>query len=78
MYIHTVERILKESRQCLVFFCISDAERQKIMSTLSKKKDRLSQTILMYRDIFDTNQQLISEMKCKKCIHFVASTYVHL
>ncbi|XP_056603015.1 structural maintenance of chromosomes flexible hinge domain-containing protein 1 [Triplophysa dalaica] len=49
----------------LTFRFCNDAERQKIMSTLSKKKDLLSQTILMYRDIFDTNEQLISELKCQ-------------
>ncbi|XP_051997338.1 structural maintenance of chromosomes flexible hinge domain-containing protein 1 [Xyrauchen texanus] len=49
----------------LPFIFCNDAERQKVMTTLSKKKDRLSQTVLMYREIFDTNEQLKSELDCQ-------------
>lgn len=45
-------------------FC-NDAEYQKVVVTLSKKKDHLSKTISMYREIFDTNQQLKSELECQ-------------
>ncbi|XP_059395011.1 structural maintenance of chromosomes flexible hinge domain-containing protein 1 [Carassius carassius] len=45
-------------------FC-NDAERQKVVVSLSKKKDRLSQTVLMYREFFDTNGQLTSELECQ-------------
>ncbi|XP_009301910.2 structural maintenance of chromosomes flexible hinge domain-containing protein 1 isoform X1 [Danio rerio] len=45
-------------------FC-NDADHQKVIVTLSKKKDRLSQTIKMFREFFDTNQQLISELECQ-------------
>uniref|UniRef100_A0A8C2GJH6 Structural maintenance of chromosomes flexible hinge domain containing 1 n=1 Tax=Cyprinus carpio TaxID=7962 RepID=A0A8C2GJH6_CYPCA len=48
-------------------FC-NDAERQKVVVSLSKKKDRLSQTVLMYREFFDTNKQLTSELECRQCI----------
>lgn len=49
----------------LAFRFCNDAEHQKVMSTLSKKKDRLSQSVLMYRGIFDTNEELKSELKCQ-------------
>uniref|UniRef100_A0A673GZ20 Structural maintenance of chromosomes flexible hinge domain-containing protein 1-like n=1 Tax=Sinocyclocheilus rhinocerous TaxID=307959 RepID=A0A673GZ20_9TELE len=45
-------------------FC-NDAEHQKVIVTLSKKKDRLSQTVLMYREVFETSKQLKSELECQ-------------
>uniref|UniRef100_A0A672P6A9 Structural maintenance of chromosomes flexible hinge domain containing 1 n=1 Tax=Sinocyclocheilus grahami TaxID=75366 RepID=A0A672P6A9_SINGR len=45
-------------------FC-NDAENQKVIVSLSKKKDRLSQTVLMYQEFFDTNNQLTSELECQ-------------
>lgn len=45
-------------------FC-NDADHQKVIVTLSQKKDRLSQTIKMYREIFETNQTLKSELECQ-------------
>uniref|UniRef100_A0A673LB61 Structural maintenance of chromosomes flexible hinge domain-containing protein 1-like n=1 Tax=Sinocyclocheilus rhinocerous TaxID=307959 RepID=A0A673LB61_9TELE len=47
-------------------FC-NDAENQKVIVSLSKKKDRLSQTVLMYQEFFDTNNQLTSELECRHC-----------
>ncbi|XP_051523356.1 structural maintenance of chromosomes flexible hinge domain-containing protein 1-like isoform X2 [Myxocyprinus asiaticus] len=49
----------------LPFRFYNDVEHQKVMTTLSKKKDRLSQSILIYREILDTNKQLISELNCQ-------------
>uniref|UniRef100_A0A8C2FGC6 Structural maintenance of chromosomes flexible hinge domain containing 1 n=1 Tax=Cyprinus carpio TaxID=7962 RepID=A0A8C2FGC6_CYPCA len=43
-------------------FC-NDAEQQKVIVSLSKKKDRLSQTVLIYREVFDANKQLKSELE---------------
>lgn len=40
-----------------------DVENQRQMSTLTKKKDRLSISIEAYRSLFDTNNQLIAELK---------------
>lgn len=45
-------------------FC-NDAEYQEVIVNLSKKKDHLSKTVLMYRDIFETNEQLKSELECQ-------------
>ncbi|ROL42214.1 Structural maintenance of chromosomes flexible hinge domain-containing protein 1 [Anabarilius grahami] len=43
-------------------FC-NDAEYQKFVATLSKKKDSLSRTILMYKEFFETNEELKSELQ---------------
>ncbi|XP_050970942.1 structural maintenance of chromosomes flexible hinge domain-containing protein 1 isoform X1 [Labeo rohita] len=45
-------------------FC-NDSEHQKVIVSLSKKKDRLSRTVSMYQDIFETNKQLTSELECQ-------------
>ncbi|KAF4110537.1 hypothetical protein G5714_007568 [Onychostoma macrolepis] len=45
-------------------FC-NDAEHQKVIVSLSKKKDRLSQTVFMYQEFFETNNQLTSELECQ-------------
>uniref|UniRef100_A0A671KCE0 Structural maintenance of chromosomes flexible hinge domain-containing protein 1-like n=1 Tax=Sinocyclocheilus anshuiensis TaxID=1608454 RepID=A0A671KCE0_9TELE len=50
-------------------FC-NDAEHQKVIVTLSKKKDRLSQTVLMYREVFETSKQLKSELECRHCVFY--------
>uniref|UniRef100_A0A673L4N8 Structural maintenance of chromosomes flexible hinge domain-containing protein 1-like n=1 Tax=Sinocyclocheilus rhinocerous TaxID=307959 RepID=A0A673L4N8_9TELE len=55
------------SNPCLIFWSLSDAENQKVIVSLSKKKDRLSQTVLMYQEFFDTNNQLTSELECRHC-----------
>ncbi|XP_030635022.1 structural maintenance of chromosomes flexible hinge domain-containing protein 1 [Chanos chanos] len=47
----------------LPFRFYNDVENQKIMATLSKRKDRLSQSIDIYRELFDTNKQLIHELQ---------------
>uniref|UniRef100_A0A8C1ETI0 Structural maintenance of chromosomes flexible hinge domain containing 1 n=1 Tax=Cyprinus carpio carpio TaxID=630221 RepID=A0A8C1ETI0_CYPCA len=56
-------------------FC-NDAERQKVVVSLSKKKDRLSQTVLMYREFFDTNKQLTSELECRHCVFWFSSLFI--
>ncbi|XP_051755172.1 structural maintenance of chromosomes flexible hinge domain-containing protein 1 [Ctenopharyngodon idella] len=43
-------------------FC-NDAEYQKVVASLSKKKDSLSRTILMYKEFFETNEELKSELE---------------
>ncbi|XP_059374115.1 structural maintenance of chromosomes flexible hinge domain-containing protein 1-like isoform X2 [Carassius carassius] len=43
-------------------FC-NDVEHQKVIVSLSKKKDRLSQTVFIYREVFETNNQLKSELE---------------
>ncbi|XP_035269708.1 structural maintenance of chromosomes flexible hinge domain-containing protein 1 [Anguilla anguilla] len=47
----------------LPFLFYNDSKNQEQMATLTKKKDRLSQSLIVYRSLFDTNNQLISEMK---------------
>ncbi|XP_026071477.1 structural maintenance of chromosomes flexible hinge domain-containing protein 1-like isoform X1 [Carassius auratus] len=43
-------------------FC-NDVEQQKVIVSLSKKKDRLSQTVVIFREVFETNNQLKSELE---------------
>ncbi|XP_072566865.1 structural maintenance of chromosomes flexible hinge domain-containing protein 1 isoform X1 [Paramormyrops kingsleyae] len=47
----------------LPFMFYNDSKNQQQMATLTQKKDRLSQSIIAYRSLFDTNNQLISELK---------------
>uniref|UniRef100_A0A672NIU3 Structural maintenance of chromosomes flexible hinge domain containing 1 n=1 Tax=Sinocyclocheilus grahami TaxID=75366 RepID=A0A672NIU3_SINGR len=57
-------------------FC-NDVEHQKVIVTLSKKKDRLSQTVLIYRDVFETSKQLKSELECSLLL-FALCRSMHL
>lgn len=46
-----------------------DVKKQQQMAALTKEKDQLSKSIVMYRSLFDANKQLVDEMKCKSpCI----------
>uniref|UniRef100_A0A8C9W890 Structural maintenance of chromosomes flexible hinge domain containing 1 n=1 Tax=Scleropages formosus TaxID=113540 RepID=A0A8C9W890_SCLFO len=47
----------------LPFMFYNDSKNQEQMAVLTKKKDRLSQSIMAYKSVFDTNKQLISELK---------------
>ncbi|XP_036377090.1 structural maintenance of chromosomes flexible hinge domain-containing protein 1 [Megalops cyprinoides] len=47
----------------LPFMFYNDSKNQQQMATLTKEKDRLSLSIVAYRSLFDTNNQLISELK---------------
>ncbi|KAK3546292.1 hypothetical protein QTP70_025718 [Hemibagrus guttatus] len=47
----------------LPFRFYNDAEKQKVMATMSKKKDQLSRAIVVYKDILETNKQLETELK---------------
>ncbi|KAI4890516.1 hypothetical protein NFI96_011443 [Prochilodus magdalenae] len=47
----------------LPFRFYNDAENQKIMAVMSKKKDKLFQSIEIYKGILDTNKQLATELK---------------
>ncbi|XP_078396761.1 structural maintenance of chromosomes flexible hinge domain-containing protein 1 [Cetorhinus maximus] len=49
----------------LSFMFYNDFKKQQQMTTLTKEKDQLSQSIVAYRSLFDTTNQLISEMKCQ-------------
>ncbi|XP_062336135.1 structural maintenance of chromosomes flexible hinge domain-containing protein 1 [Osmerus eperlanus] len=46
----------------LPFRFYNDVQNQKQMSELTKKKDQLSQSIDIYKSLFDTNRQLINEL----------------
>ncbi|KAM9500750.1 structural maintenance of chromosomes flexible hinge domain-containing protein 1 isoform 1-T1 [Clarias gariepinus] len=46
----------------LPFRFYNDAENQKVMATMSKKKDQLSQSIVVYKEILETNRQLTTEL----------------
>uniref|UniRef100_A0A4W3K7P6 Structural maintenance of chromosomes flexible hinge domain containing 1 n=1 Tax=Callorhinchus milii TaxID=7868 RepID=A0A4W3K7P6_CALMI len=50
----------------LPFMFYNDFKKQQQMATLTKEKDQLSQSIVAYRSLFDTTNQLISEMKFLK------------
>ncbi|KAJ8376703.1 hypothetical protein SKAU_G00072830 [Synaphobranchus kaupii] len=47
----------------LPFLFYNDSKNQQQMAALTKKKDRLSQSLVVYRSLFETNNQLISELK---------------
>uniref|UniRef100_A0A4W4DSQ1 SMC hinge domain-containing protein n=1 Tax=Electrophorus electricus TaxID=8005 RepID=A0A4W4DSQ1_ELEEL len=50
----------------LLFRFYNDAESQKVVAAMSKKRDQLSRSIEMYKDILETNKQLISELKSRQ------------
>lgn len=46
-----------------------DVKKQQQMAALTKEKDELSKSIIMYRSLFEASKQLLDEMKCKSfCI----------
>ena len=44
---------------------ISDAKKQSQMAAYMKERDMLKSTIITYDSLFETNQQLINELKSK-------------
>lgn len=59
--------VMSKFFDCL-FFPI-DVKKQQQMAALTKEKDQLSKSIIMYRNLFDASKQLLDEMKCKSsCI----------
>lgn len=56
----SVSKLFKLSE---IFFL--DVKKQQQMAALTKEKDQLSRSIVMYRSLFDANKQLVDEMKCK-------------
>ncbi|XP_012507531.1 PREDICTED: structural maintenance of chromosomes flexible hinge domain-containing protein 1 [Propithecus coquereli] len=49
----------------LPFMFYNDVKKQQQMAALTKEKDQLSKSIFAYRGLFEANQQLLDEMKCK-------------
>ncbi|XP_043921496.1 structural maintenance of chromosomes flexible hinge domain-containing protein 1 [Protopterus annectens] len=49
----------------LPFMFYNDFKKQQQMASLTKERDQLSQSVLAYRSLFETTNQLISEMKCQ-------------
>ncbi|KAL6041029.1 hypothetical protein STEG23_019169, partial [Scotinomys teguina] len=49
----------------LPFMFYDDVKKQQQMAALTKEKDQLSKSIVMYRSLFDANKQLVDEMKCQ-------------
>ncbi|XP_075812577.1 structural maintenance of chromosomes flexible hinge domain-containing protein 1 [Microtus pennsylvanicus] len=49
----------------LPFMFYNDVKKQQQMAALTKEKDQLSRSIIMYRSLFDANKQLVDEMKCQ-------------
>ncbi|NXY74727.1 SMHD1 protein, partial [Glareola pratincola] len=49
----------------LSFMFYNDFKKQQQMATLTKERDQLSQSIGVYRNWFDTTNQLVNEMKCQ-------------
>ncbi|XP_060788894.1 structural maintenance of chromosomes flexible hinge domain-containing protein 1 isoform X2 [Neoarius graeffei] len=47
----------------LPFRFYNDAENQKVMAAMSKKKDHLSRSIEVYKEVLETNKQLTTELK---------------
>ncbi|EQB79087.1 elastin microfibril interface located protein 2-like protein [Camelus ferus] len=49
----------------LEFPFVKDVKKQQQMAALTKEKDQLSKSIIMYRSLFDASKQLLDEMKCQ-------------
>ncbi|XP_055466093.1 structural maintenance of chromosomes flexible hinge domain-containing protein 1 [Psammomys obesus] len=49
----------------LPFMFYNDVKKQQQMAALTKEKDQLSKSIVLYRSLFDANKQLLDEMKCQ-------------
>ncbi|KAM8966908.1 structural maintenance of chromosomes flexible hinge domain-containing protein 1 [Pelodytes ibericus] len=49
----------------LPFMFYNDVRKQQQMAELTKEKDRLSESVAAYRRLFDTTNQLISEIQCQ-------------
>ncbi|XP_061025692.1 structural maintenance of chromosomes flexible hinge domain-containing protein 1 isoform X2 [Eubalaena glacialis] len=49
----------------LPFMFYNDVKKQQQMAALTKEKDQLSKSIIMYRSLFDASKQLLDEMKCQ-------------
>uniref|UniRef100_A0A8C8GRN5 SMC hinge domain-containing protein n=1 Tax=Oncorhynchus tshawytscha TaxID=74940 RepID=A0A8C8GRN5_ONCTS len=60
----------------LPFRFYNDVENRKQMSELTKKKDQLKQTVDIYRSLFDTNRQLITELSSRCCISNVLQNWL--
>uniref|UniRef100_A0A8C7RL36 Structural maintenance of chromosomes flexible hinge domain containing 1 n=1 Tax=Oncorhynchus mykiss TaxID=8022 RepID=A0A8C7RL36_ONCMY len=60
----------------LPFRFYNDVENRKQMSELTKKKDQLKQTVDIYRSLFDTNRQLITELSSRCSISNVLQNWL--
>ncbi|XP_060056746.1 structural maintenance of chromosomes flexible hinge domain-containing protein 1 isoform X2 [Erinaceus europaeus] len=49
----------------LPFMFYNDVKKQQQMAALTKEKDQLSKSIIMYRSLFEASKQLVDEMKCQ-------------
>ncbi|XP_004683823.1 PREDICTED: structural maintenance of chromosomes flexible hinge domain-containing protein 1 [Condylura cristata] len=49
----------------LQFMFYNDVKKQQQMAALTKEKDQLSKSIIMYRSLFEASKQLVDEMKCQ-------------
>ncbi|XP_041101320.1 structural maintenance of chromosomes flexible hinge domain-containing protein 1 [Polyodon spathula] len=49
----------------LCFMFSNDFKKQQQMTALTREKDQISQSIVAYKSLFDTTNQLVSEMKCQ-------------
>ncbi|XP_028922030.1 structural maintenance of chromosomes flexible hinge domain-containing protein 1 isoform X1 [Ornithorhynchus anatinus] len=70
----SLSRALEPYRLPFMFY--DDFKKQQQMAALTKEKDQLSQSIVMYRNLFDAGNQLVSEMKCQ--VQEARSKEVHL
>ncbi|MBZ3887166.1 Structural maintenance of chromosomes flexible hinge domain-containing protein 1 [Sciurus carolinensis] len=49
----------------LPFMFYNDVKKQQQMAALTKEKDQLSKSIVMYRSLFEASKQLLDEIKCQ-------------
>ncbi|XP_075389278.1 structural maintenance of chromosomes flexible hinge domain-containing protein 1 [Tenrec ecaudatus] len=49
----------------LPFMFYNDVKKQQQMAALTKEKDQISKSIIMYRSLFEASKQLLDEMKCQ-------------
>ncbi|XP_019402215.1 PREDICTED: structural maintenance of chromosomes flexible hinge domain-containing protein 1 [Crocodylus porosus] len=58
-----LEKPLEPYRLSFMFY--NNFKKQQQMATLTRERDQLSQSILAYRSLFETSNQLVTEMKCQ-------------
>ena len=68
LHLHTSLLTVEDSSDDRFGLLPADVENQKQMSELTKKKDQLSQTIDIYKSLFDTNRQLVTELNSKAVV----------
>ncbi|XP_066579517.1 structural maintenance of chromosomes flexible hinge domain-containing protein 1 isoform X2 [Amia ocellicauda] len=49
----------------LPFMFSNDCKKQQQIAALTREKDQITQSVVAYKSLFDTNNQLVTELKCQ-------------